>query len=133
MAAGFVNFIQFGPIAEGELGAIRTSRFNLSFSCRPVSVSPYRAFIQTSRCPSCSVFPFLPPHKTIYDTNNEFPPNGRVSDPSSHAFGGSNPVGIRESRGAPAHPPESYLRPGFARIIWIYKKNTEQSKPLFHG
>ena len=55
LAAGIVNFIQFGPIAEGELGAIRTFRFNLSlFLASRVSVSPYRALIQTSRCPSSS-------------------------------------------------------------------------------
>lgn len=74
LAAGFVNFIQFGPIAEGELGAIRTFRFNLSlFLAARVSVSPYRALFRPHvalRAPPASRF--LPPRQTVYARNTEF-------------------------------------------------------------
>lgn len=53
LAGGFANFIQFGPIAARDRGAVGSSLFNLSFSCRPVPVSPHRALIQPSRRPSC--------------------------------------------------------------------------------
>lgn len=52
LAAGFVNFIQFGPIADGHRGDIGSPRFNVPFPCRPVCLSQHRALIQTPPCPS---------------------------------------------------------------------------------
>ena len=75
-----------------------------ALACRLVSVSPYRAPIQTSRCPSCSDCIPVSSSPSDYARNNKFPASSQCRW-SSHSFGGwgggaANLVGIQENPGS---------------------------------
>lgn len=135
LAGGFANFIQFGPIAARDRGAVGSSLFNLSFSCRPVPVSPHRALIQPSRRPSC---PGRPCFFFLLDQKGDLRQKQRLSSKrrwSSHSFARTDQAGIPESRGAWAkkYSPRSHTDSpaGLPRQIRVCKRATFPTEEAF--
>lgn len=79
LAGGFANFIQFGPIAARDRGAVGSSLFNLLFlQTRPCvsAQSSYSALAAPFLPRPPVLFFFFPTRKAIYARNNDFLPNG---------------------------------------------------------
>lgn len=113
LAAGFVNFIQFGPIAGGErlVQPGPLSLFNLSFSCRsvslPVSASLHRQselLLTDSTLPfALLVMNFLPECRSFTTESASFLPSQRLLCVflllfwgSMHSFGPENRLGFQK-------------------------------------
>lgn len=91
LVAGFINFIQFGPIAEGDRGDIRSSVFNLPFS------SQTRLCLSAQSSYSDLALPF-PATTRLLSPPDSLGPKQRISSKrpprwSPHSFGGAALVG----------------------------------------